>query len=251
MFKLNGKVAVVTGSGRGIGAAIAVAFAEAGAKIVVTSRHKDECDAIVARIKKAGGEATCIPCDVSKESDIKTLIEKTIENYKRLDILVNNAGVFETNSVENIKNSEWKHVQSIDLDGTFLCIKYAVPYMKKVGGGRIINISSVAGLEGFASSAAYCAAKFGIRGLTKAAASDLAKYNITVNAICPGLIETKMTEAFTTDPNVLNSFVQKIPANRVGKPEDIAAAALFLAGDEASYVIGTELVVDGGWTSHL
>ncbi len=251
MFELKGKVAIITGSGRGIGASIAKTLAEAGAKVVVSSRHKEEYDMTVAQIKKAGYEAWGTICDVSKESDVKAMIDNTVKKYKRLDILVNNAGVFETNVIDAVKNSEWKRVQAIDLDGTFLCTKYAVKYMKKSGGGRIINISSIAGLEGFANSASYCAAKFGVRGLTKSAADDLASYNITVNAICPGLIKTKMTEAFTNDPKILQQFLQSIPMRRVGKPEDIAAAALFLASDEASYITGSEIVVDGGWASHL
>ncbi|MFI5412789.1 MAG: SDR family NAD(P)-dependent oxidoreductase [Candidatus Micrarchaeales archaeon] len=251
MFRLEGKVAIVTGSGRGIGAAIARTFAKAGAKVVVASRHKDECDLVVGQIKKAGGEAWCTSCDVSKESEVKKLIDDTVKKYKSIDIIVNNAGVYEVGSVEELSNAAWKRVQAIDLDGTFLCIKYAAQYMKKKKWGRIINISSVAGLEGFAGSSAYCAAKFGVRGLTKSAAMDLAQYKITVNSICPGMIETKMTEPFTTDPKTLQSFLNSIPAKRVGKPEDIANAALFLASDEASYVTGSEMVVDGGWASHL
>ena len=251
MFKLDGKVAVVTGSGRGIGAGIAKVFAKAGAKVVVASRNKDECDLVVSQIKKAGGEAWCMSCDVSKESDVKRLIDETVKRYRSLDILVNNAGVYEVGPVEQLSNTAWKHVQAIDLDGTFLCTKYAAQYMKKKGWGRIINISSIAGLEGFSASSAYCAAKFGVRGLTKTAAEDLAQYNITVNSICPGMIQTKMTDPFTKDPKTLQQFLTNIPIKRIGKPEDIAYAALYLASEEASYVTGSELVVDGGWSSHL
>ena len=228
MFKLDGKVAVVTGSGRGIGAGIAKVLAKAGARVVIASRHKEECDIVVGQIKKAGGEAWCTSCDVSKESDVKKLIEDTVKKYKSIDILVNNAGVYEVGPVEQLSNTAWKHVQAIDLDGTFLCIKYAAQYMKKKGWGRIINISSVAGLEGFSASSAYCAAKFGVRGLTKTAAEDLAQYKITVNAICPGMIETKMTDPFTKDPKILQQFLGSIPVKRIGKPEDIAYASTLL-----------------------
>lgn len=251
MLSLAGKVAIVTGSGRGIGAAIAKKFAQNGAKVVVTSRHENECSLVVSEIMKMGTEAICIPCDVSQESDVKSLIEKTLKKFGRLDILVNNAGVFNSKSVDELDFDSWRKTLSVDLDGVFLCTKYACAPMKKSNGGRIINISSVAGLMGFAGSASYCASKFGVRGFTKVAAIDLSKYNITVNSICPGLIETKMTEGFTSDPKTLNQFLTPILIKRVGTPDDIASAALYLASDSASYVTGTEIVVDGGWTSHL
>lgn len=251
MFGLNGKVAIVTGSGRGIGAAIAKAFAKAGAKVVVTSRHRNECSAVVEEIKKAGGEASCQVCDVSKEKEVKSLVEKTVEKHGSLDIMVNNAGVFEGRPVDEMDTAMWRRILSVDLDGVFFCTKYASLHMKKKKQGRIINISSIAGLSGFEGLGAYCAAKFGVRGFTKAAAADLAPYGITVNAICPGLIETRMTEAFTSDPKTLAEFMRSMLVKRVGKAEDIAYAALYLASDEASYITGSEIVVDGGWTAHI
>src|SRR4030095_14928412 len=244
MFDLKGKVAIVTGSGRGIGAAIAKTLAEAGAKVVVTSRHENECVMVVGEIKKAGGEAWCTSCDVSKESEVKALIEDVVKKYGSLDILVNNAGVFEQKPVLEMDTAMWKRIQSIDLDGVFFGTKYAALQMKKKGWGRIINISSIAGLSGFASSAAYCAAKFGVRGFTKAAAADLGAYGITVNAICPGLIETKMTEGFTSDKKMLEQFMRPLLIKRAGQPKDIASAALYLASEESSYMTGSEMVVD-------
>lgn len=250
-FDLKGKVAVVTGSGRGIGAAIAKSFAKAGAKVVLTSRHHEECDIVLKEIKGSGGEAMVVTCDVSKEDEVKALVEKAVRKYGSLDIMVNNAGVFETKPVDEMETALWKKVQSIDLDGVFFCTKYASHQMKKKGWGRIINMSSIAGLNGFAGSSAYCAAKFGVRGFTKSAAIDLSKYGITVNAICPGIIETKMTESFTRDPAALAQTLQPILIKRAGQPQDIANAALFLASEESSYVTGSEIVVDGGWTAHL
>ncbi len=251
MFELKGKVAIVTGSGRGIGAAIAKTLAKAGAKVVVTSRHENEYTAVVAEIKKEGGEAWGATCDVSNEEDVKALIDKTVKKYGSLDIMVNNAGVFEQVPVDQMDTAFWKKVQGPDLDGVFFCTKYAALQMRKKKWGRIINLSSVAGIRGSEGSAAYCAAKFGVRGITKSSAMDLAQYGITVNAICPGLIDTVMTKMFTSDKKILAEMLQPVPAGRVGVPQDIANAALYLASEEASYVTGTELVVDGGWTCHL
>jgi 3-oxoacyl-[acyl-carrier protein] reductase len=251
MFELKGKVAIVTGSGRGIGAAIAKVLAGAGAKVVVTSRHTEECDLVVGEIKKAGGEAACMRCDVSSEEDVKSLAAQTLKKYGSLDILVNNAGIFEQKPMLEMDTALWKRIQSIDLDGVFYCTKHAALQMKKKKWGRIINISSIAGIRGFGGSVAYCAAKFGVLGLTQAAATDLGGYGITVNAICPGLIETKMTEAFVKDRKVLEAFMQPMIIKRPGQPQDIASAALYLASEEASYVTGEALVVDGGWTAHL
>jgi NAD(P)-dependent dehydrogenase (short-subunit alcohol dehydrogenase family) len=251
MFDLKGKIAIVTGSGRGIGAAIAKTLAKAGAKVVVTSRHEGEFGTVVEEIKKAGGEAWGTACDVSKEGDVRALIEKAVKRYGGLDIMVNNAGVFEQKPVEEMDAALWKKVQGPDLDGVFFCTRYASLEMKKRKWGRIINLSSVAGIRGSEGSAAYCAAKFGVRGITKSSAMDLAGSGITVNAICPGLIDTAMTKMFTTDKKVLAEMLQPVPAGRVGVPEDIAYAALYLASEEAGYVTGTEIVVDGGWTCHL
>ncbi|MBI5228454.1 SDR family oxidoreductase [Candidatus Micrarchaeota archaeon] len=251
MSDLTGKVAIITGSGRGIGAGIAKTFSESGAKVVITSRHQNECDIVVGEIKKAGHEVFCEVCDVSNEDQVQSLVNDTVKKFGGLHIMVNNAGVFEQKPVDEMDTALWKKVQAVDLDGVFFGTKYAALQMKKKNWGRIINISSVAGLMGFGGSAAYCAAKFGVRGFTKAAAIDLAPYGITVNSICPGLIETKMTEAFTNDPSILQTMEQSFLVKRAGMPKDIANAALYLASEEASYVTGTEIVVDGGWTAHL
>ena len=190
-------------------------------------------------------------CDVSKEEDVKALIGKTVKKYGGLDILVNNAGIFEGAPIDEMDAKLWKKVLSINLDGVFFGTKYACIEMKKRKGGRIINMSSVAGIRGSEANTAYCTSKFGILGFTKSAAADLAKYGITVNAICPGLIETKMTEMFTKDQKELSGMMGMFMVKRVGLPQDIANAALYLASGEASYVTGTEIVVDGGWTAHL
>lgn len=251
MADLHGKCAVVTGSSRGIGAEIARAYAKSGARLVVTSRHKKDCDAVVDEIKNLGGEAIAVECDVSDEGQVKNLINEAADNYGSVEILVNNAGVFDQKPIDQMDIELWKKIRSVDLDGVFFATKYAAEKMKKVKWGRIINISSVAGIDGFAASAAYCAAKFGVIGFTKAAAVDLAPYGITVNAICPGLIETQMTEKFTTDKETLERMTSSLLVRRAGIPQDIAAAALYLVSDDANYVTGTSLVVDGGWSCHL
>lgn len=251
MFSLKGKIAIVTGSSRGIGAAIAKAFAKAGAVVVVTSRDQDACNLVVKEIQNEGGSAMCLSCDVSDEKEVKTLIDTVVKKYGWLDIMVNNAGVFMQKPVDEMPTTVWKKIQSIDLDGVFFGTKYAAQKMREKKCGRIINISSIAGLNGFGGSSAYCAAKFGVIGFTKATAIDLGKYGITVNALCPGLIDTKMTESFTKDKKVLEPMLQSMLIKRVGVPEDIASAAVYLASDEASYVTGATITVDGGWTSHL
>lgn len=252
MDELKGKVAIITGSSKGIGAGIAKLFASRGAKVVVSSRDATNCQTILNQIKSKKGEVYCIECDVSNEEEVKELFEQAIKKYGSVDILVNNAGVFEQASIEEMKTETWKKVLHTDLDGVFYCTKYATNYMKKnKTGGRIINISSVAGLMGFGGSAAYCSAKSAVIGFTKATAIDLCKYGITVNAICPGLIETDMTKGFTSDKKTLDAFMQPLLVKRVGQPEDIANGALYLASEGASYVTGTTLVIDGGWTGHL
>ena len=252
MDQLKGKVAIITGSSKGIGEGIAKLFASEGAKVVISSRDINACQLAAKEIGKVKGEIYCISCDVSKEEDVKNLMEETIKKYGKIDILVNNAGVFEQANIENLTTDKWKKVLSVDLDGVFYCIKHATNYMKKnEQGGRIVNISSVAGILGFGASSAYCASKFGVIGITKSSAIDLAPFKITVNAICPGLIETDMTKDFTSDKKVLESFMQPLLVKRAGKPEDIAYGALYLVSEGASYVTGTTLVIDGGWTSHL
>jgi 3-oxoacyl-[acyl-carrier protein] reductase len=219
MTDLHGKCAVVTGSSRGIGAEIARVYAKAGARVVVSSRDLKACELVVKEIENLGGEAIAVQCDVSKEDEVKNLIDKAAENYGSVEILVNNAGVFGQKPIDQMDIELWKKIRSVDLDGVFFATKYAAEKMKKVKWGRIINISAVAGLGGLSGSTAYCAAKFAVIGIT-------------------------MAENFT-------KTVSKVLMKRAGTPQDIATAALYLASEDANYITGTSLVIDGGWTCHL
>ena len=249
-MKLKGKVAVVTGSTRGIGKAIAIRFAKEGAKVVINGcSDLKKCDAVANEIKKNGGEAISILADVSKKSDVEMLISGTVKKFGRLDIIVNNAGILDMHEFLELTEKDWDRILAVDLKGTFLCMQTAAKQMIKQGkGGKIINIASIAGFVGFTRLAHYCAAKAGVVELTKEVAIELAQHKINVNAIAPGAIETDMTKDILANPEALKGFLALIPAGRIGKPEDIAGAALFLAGDDADYVTGATLIVDGGWT---
>lgn len=251
MGKLEGKVALVTGSDRGIGRGIALCLAKEGCKVVVNS-HKNikEGGLVVEEIKKLGSDAIFVVADVSKERQVKKMVEKTVKKFGKLDILVNNAGILVMGTLLALTEKDWDRQLDVNLKGVFFCTKYAAQKMINQGkGGRIINISSIAGLVGFPGISAYCASKGGVTELTREAALDFAPYGITVNAINPGVIQTDMTKEMLNDPKTSKSFLENTPVGRVGKPEDIGNAAVFLALDESSFVTGHNLVVDGGWTA--
>lgn len=251
MGKLDGKVAIVTGSDRGIGKGIALSLAKEGCRIVVNS-HKNvkEGNEVVSEIKNLGSDAIFVVADVSNERQVRNLAEKAVRKFGKLDILVNNAGILVMGTILTLTEKDWNRQLDVNLKGVFLCSKYAAQQMVKQGkGGRIINISSIAGLVGFPGISAYCASKGGVTELTREAALDFAKYGITVNAINPGVILTDMTKNMIDDPATKKNFLENTPVGRVGKPEDIGNAALFLALDESSFITGHNLVVDGGWTA--
>lgn len=245
---LKKRVAVVTGSGRGIGAAIALALATAGARVVVSSEDAEACGKVAREIAEAGGESAPIPCNVCEEGQVKALIEGAAERFGSIDIMVNNAGIDDLEPILTTDTGLWRRMLAVNLDGAFFGTKYAALRMKDGKWGRIINISSVAGLRGFGKRAAYCASKAGVVGLTKAAAVDLGQYGITVNAICPGVTRTRMTEEFLKNKGAVHSFMKRMPIKRAGFPHEIAHAALFLASEDAGYVTGQAIVVDGGWS---
>lgn len=245
MSKLTGKTAIVTGASRGIGAAIARRFAEEGANIVVNySGSQDKAEAVVAEIEKAGGKAIAIKANVADADAVKSLADAAMKEFGSIDILVNNAGITRDNLMMRMKEDEWDDVINTNLKGVFLCTKAVTRQMMKQRAGRIVNIASIVGVMGNAGQANYVAAKAGVIGLTKTTARELASRGITANAVAPGFITTDMTEKLGDD--VQSSMLAQIPLARFGAPEDVANAALFLASDEASYVTGQTLHLDGG-----
>lgn len=245
-----GKVAFVTGAANGIGRAAALAFAREGASVVVADVSEQGNQETVCLIEQAGGRALAVRCDVSRAADVKAALDKTAETFGRLDFAFNNAGIEQpVTPVADVTDKDWDRIIDVDLRGVFLCIKHEVPLMLKQGGGAIVNTSSGAGVKGIAGQAAYCAAKFGIIGLTKAAALDYAKSKIRVNAVCPGYVDTPMMQRFTGGTSEgRQKVVHEEPVGRPATAEEIAAAAIWLCSDAAAFVVGHALVIDGGQT---
>lgn len=251
MFELTDKKALITGASRGIGRGIALAFGKQGTDVVVNYHsNQQQAEEVVAEIKKQGRKAFAIQTDVSQKNQVEKMVEKTITEFGRIDILVNNAGIVVFKPFDQMTEEEWDKILDTNLKGQFLCARTVTPYMEKQGKGRIINLASIAsgGVGvGFMNLAHYCASKGGVVALTEELALELSPKGINVNAIAPGAIDTDMTKTIKGDEQALKGVLARIPKARLGKPEDIAAMAVFLASDEADYCTGGVFYVDGGW----
>lgn len=246
---MKGKVAIVTGAGRGIGKAIAGALSGAHAAVVVNDVDLDAAEEVTRGIEASGGKALPVKADVRKAEEIDRMVEITVRELGGIHVLVNNAGIVLRKPAEEITEEEWDRVIDINLKGSFLCARAAAQAMMKTGqGGRIINISSIMGGVALPPRAAYCASKGGIVALTKNLAAEWAKHAITVNGIAPGWTVTEMTQSYFSQEPVRRFVLERIPLNRLGRPEDIAHAAVFLASEYSDYITGQTIYVDGGWT---
>jgi 3-oxoacyl-[acyl-carrier protein] reductase len=242
---LTGKRAVVTGAGQGIGKAIALKLAQQGADVIVDDINPETAQETAEEIKALGRKAVAVVADVSKREEVERLIQTAVQELGGIDILVNNAGIARSNVLTRLKDEQWDEVFNVDLKGVFYCTQAAVPSMMRQRSGKIINISSIYGRIGAIGDANYAAAKSGVVGFTKSIALELARYNINVNAIMPGLVDTALLRGIPE--KYLKPMIEEVPLKRVGKPEDIANVAAFLASEDSSYMTGAILEVTGGW----
>jgi 3(or 17)beta-hydroxysteroid dehydrogenase len=253
MDRVKDKVAIITGAAGGLGKAEASLLAREGARVVLTDVDEVRIEKAAAEIKSAGAKVVSMRHDVTVESEWSNVIDRTFEEFGRLDVLVNNAGVIIYKKIIDTTLAEWKWLMSVNLDGVFLGTKFAIEAMRKSGGGSIINIASVAGLIGNPDASAYHASKGGVRLFTKAAAIECSKagydYNIRVNSIYPGVIDTAMADALRNDVEKYNTALSWHAMGHFGEPEDVAYGVLYLASDESKFMTGSELVIDGGWTA--
>jgi NAD(P)-dependent dehydrogenase (short-subunit alcohol dehydrogenase family) len=245
--RFTNKVVFITGAASGIGRAAALAFAAEGARVAILDRSEEELEKVKSSVESAGGEVLTVVCDVSSPDQVEDAIKQVVHRFSRLDIAFNNAGVENKAApVHEIDLAEWDRILNINLRGTFVCMKHELAHMVKQGGGVIVNTSSGAGIRGVAGGAAYAASKHAILGLTRSAALDYAKQNIRVNAVLPGNIETPMMDRFTGGD--IQKAIDLEPVGRLGKPEEIAEAVLWMASDLGGFVTGAATVIDGGWS---
>ena len=243
-FDLSNKTAIVTGASQGIGETIAIEMAKSGATVFCLARNKEALDITIKKITENGGKATAFSCDISNNDDFKSIILNIVKEYGSIDILVNNAGITKDNLLMRMSDDQWDDVLNINLKGSFTCIRSVIKHMMKKKFGRIINITSIVGITGNAGQANYAASKSGLIGLTKSIAKEVASRGITANCVAPGWIETSMTDQLSTE--VKNKFLSQIPTGKIGQSKDIANTVIFLASDEAEYITGQTITVDGG-----
>jgi NAD(P)-dependent dehydrogenase (short-subunit alcohol dehydrogenase family) len=246
VLDLTGKVALITGGSRGIGAQIARDYAKNGADVVIVSRNKEACEEVAHEITQMNRKALAISADVTKMSDIQSMINTSIDVFGKLDILVNNAGVNTTNPVLEATEEEWDFIYNVNLKALYFCSQQAAKVMIPQNSGKILNLSSIGGSRAYRNIAAYGASKAAVMHLTRSFSNEWARYNILVNSIAPGLIATDINKSDLEDPKVLDRMLKMIPLRRLGQPTDIAAMALFLASDISNYITGQTFIVDGG-----
>lgn len=251
MARLQGKIALVTGAASGIGRASALALAREGATVVVSDVSDKEGEATVAQIRAAAGRAEFIHCDVTKATEIESLVSETIRTFDRLDFAHNNAGwEGALAKLADVDEEDFDRVLAINLKGVFLCLKHEIPAMVAGGGGSIVNTASVAGLVANQGASPYSAAKHGVVGLTRTAAAEYARKGVRVNAVCPGWTDTPMSQRTAdANPRIMEGYLARVPAGRLGRAEEVASLVVFLASDEATYLTGAALPLDGGWTA--
>jgi NAD(P)-dependent dehydrogenase (short-subunit alcohol dehydrogenase family) len=254
VIRLQGETALITGGGTGLGRAIALAFAREGANVSVAGRRPEPLEEVAREIEEGGGKALAIGCDVSNAQEATRAVAETTARFGRLTILVNNAGTLHVSTIETIPEEEWDRVMTVHVKGPFLMSRAALPELRKAGGGAIVNIGSILGLIGAKERAAYCASKGGVTMLTKAMALDHAHENIRVNCICPAIVETDLVRGlFDKAPDgdaLRRARAALIPLGRMGKPEDVAEMAVFLASRESSWMTGAAIPLDGGLSAY-
>ncbi|MBM3215330.1 SDR family oxidoreductase [Candidatus Poribacteria bacterium] len=249
-FRLDGRVAIVTGGSKGLGEAMALGLAEAGANVTITSRHLDECEAVATSISAATGrDVLPLQADVTSPDEVGGMAQETLDRFGRIDILVNNAGVNVRTSTLELSLDDWQRVIDINLTGPLLCAQAVLPTMLEQKHGRIINMSSILGAVGLASRSPYTATKGGLLNMTRAWGLEYAGTGVTVNAVCPGPFDTPMNRPLTQNPEAYQAFLSKIPMGRWGDTVELASVIVFLASDASSFMTGSALFVDGGWTA--
>lgn len=249
-FDLTGRVAIVTGGSKGLGEAMADGLASAGADLLLTSRHADEAAAVAGQIAKDHGRrAIGVAADVSRAQDVEAMVTRTLAEFGKIDILINNAGINIRGPIDELSFEQFLQVQNINVSGVWLAARAVVPHMKQARYGRIVNISSTLGLVGLANRSPYAASKGAVLLMTKTLGLELAPWGITVNAICPGPFLTPMNEPIANSEDAQKNVIGATALNRWGRMEEIQGAAIFLASDASSYMTGSHVVVDGGWTA--
>ena len=249
LFNVEGKISVVTGASRGLGKAMAIGLAKAGANVIVT----DVLDTTktVNAIKKLSRESLGLKVDVTHKSDVEAMVKEVQEKFGKIDILVNNAGILRAGNAEVLDKEDWDKVLQVNLTGQFLCAQAVGRQMMKQKSGSIINIASIAGLGGYASSVPYSASKAGVILMTKTLAVEWGKYNVRVNAICPGVFATDMTDSYLKDKQLKDMIQNKVPLGRHAKPDELVGTVVYLASKASEYMTGHALVIDGGWTAGI